>query len=115
MSGAGNIGEKEGLCALYKERKREANNSSGCRTLIFNSTSLYSTLNYLIFLFFSFISTHKSFKMAGNFHETCELESIRIEDGRFLRCLVRREDGEFSEGEMDLNCCIGNENGEPTQ
>lgn len=53
--------------------------------------------------------------MAGNFHETCELESIRIEDGRFLRCLVRREDGELSEGEMDLNCCIGNENGEDTQ
>lgn len=53
--------------------------------------------------------------MAGNFHETCELESIRIEDGRFLRCLVRREDGEISEGEMDLNCCIGNENGKATQ
>lgn len=53
--------------------------------------------------------------MAGNFHETCELESIRIEDGRFLRCLVRREDGEFSEGEMDLNCCIGNENGNAAQ
>ncbi|KAJ4391084.1 hypothetical protein N0V93_004698 [Gnomoniopsis smithogilvyi] len=50
--------------------------------------------------------------MAGNFHETCELESIRIDDGRFLRCLVRREDGELTEAEIDLNCCIGNENGQ---
>ncbi|KAJ4420977.1 hypothetical protein N0V82_004019 [Gnomoniopsis sp. IMI 355080] len=50
--------------------------------------------------------------MAGNFHETCELESIRVEDGRILRCLVRREDGELTESDLDLNCCIGNENGE---
>lgn len=54
-------------------------------------------------------------EMAGNFHETCELESIRIDEGRLLRCLVRREDGEFTEAEIDLNCCIGNENGKEVQ
>lgn len=49
--------------------------------------------------------------MAGNFHETCEMQSLRLDDGRFLRCLVRREDGEIVEAEIDLNCCIGNDNG----
>ncbi|CAN8101571.1 unnamed protein product [Discula destructiva] len=47
----------------------------------------------------------------SNFHETAEIDSIRLDDGRVLRCLIRREDGELQDAEMDLNCCIGNQDG----
>lgn len=47
----------------------------------------------------------------SNFHETAEVSSIRIDEGRFLRCLLRRENGELEEAELDLNCCIGNIDG----
>lgn len=50
----------------------------------------------------------------SNFHETAEIESIRLHDGRILRCLLRREDGELEEAELDLNCCIGNIDGAKT-
>lgn len=47
----------------------------------------------------------------SNFHHTAEGDSIRIEEGRFLHCRIAREDGEYVDAHMDLNCCIGNDNG----
>lgn len=47
----------------------------------------------------------------ANFHYTAEIPSIRVEEGRFLRCLVAREDGEFVESEIDLDRVIGNQDG----
>lgn len=47
----------------------------------------------------------------SNFHYTAETSSIHVHEGRWLRCRVRREDGEYVDAEMDLNCCIGNDNG----
>lgn len=48
----------------------------------------------------------------SNFHHTCEIPSIRIDDGHILRCRVAREDGEYVDAEINLNSCIGNDNGE---
>lgn len=47
----------------------------------------------------------------SNFHHTAEGPSIHVHEGRFLRCRIAREDGEYVDAEMDLNCCIGNDNG----
>lgn len=47
----------------------------------------------------------------SNFHHTCEIPSIRIDDGHILRCRVAREDGEYVDAEINLNSCIGNDNG----
>lgn len=47
----------------------------------------------------------------SNFHLTAETPSIHVHEGRWLRCRVAREDGDFVDAEMDLNCCIGNDNG----
>lgn len=46
-----------------------------------------------------------------SFNLSAELPSIHVHEGRFLRARVAREDGEFVDAEMDLNCCIGNDNG----
>lgn len=47
----------------------------------------------------------------SNFHLSAEIHTIRVEEGRVLRSRVAREDGEFVDAEMDLNCCVGNDNG----
>jgi hypothetical protein len=47
----------------------------------------------------------------SNFHHTCEIPSVRVDDGHMLRCRVAREDGEYVDSEIDLNSCIGNDNG----
>lgn len=47
----------------------------------------------------------------SNFHHTCEIPSIRIDDGHILRCRVAREDGEYVDAEINLNSCIGNNDG----
>ncbi|KAH8766626.1 Cyanovirin-N [Diaporthe sp. PMI_573] len=47
----------------------------------------------------------------SNFHHTCEIPSIRVDHGHILRCRVAREDGEYVDSEIDLNSCIGNDNG----
>ncbi|PSR90465.1 Cyanovirin-N [Coniella lustricola] len=47
----------------------------------------------------------------SNFHHSCEIDSCRVENGHILRCRVARADGEFVESEIDLNSCIGNEDG----
>ena len=38
-------------------------------------------------------------------------ENIRIEDGHMLRARLQRADGEWNDAEIDLNACIGNDNG----
>ncbi|EUC43135.1 hypothetical protein COCMIDRAFT_38868 [Bipolaris oryzae ATCC 44560] len=38
-------------------------------------------------------------------------ENIRIEDGHILRARLQRADGEWNDSEIDLNSCIGNDNG----
>lgn len=57
----------------------------------------------------TYLPTYTS-KMS-NFHHTAEGPSIHVHEGRFLRCRIAREDGEYVDAEMDLNCCIGNDNG----
>lgn len=47
----------------------------------------------------------------SNFHHTAEIHTIRVEDGRILRSRVAREDGEFVDSEIDLDRCVGNDNG----
>lgn len=38
-------------------------------------------------------------------------ENIRIDDGHMLRARLQRADGEWNDAEIDLNACIGNDNG----
>ncbi|EUC27741.1 hypothetical protein COCVIDRAFT_99346 [Bipolaris victoriae FI3] len=38
-------------------------------------------------------------------------EDIRIDDGHILRARLRTADGEWNDSEIDLNTCIGNDNG----
>ncbi|KUI55824.1 hypothetical protein VP1G_03200 [Cytospora mali] len=47
----------------------------------------------------------------SNFHHTAEIPSIRVDEGHVLHCRVVREDGEHVDARIDLNSCIGNENG----
>lgn len=63
-------------------------------------------------LLFSVKSSYTLTKLImSNFHHTCEIPSIRIDDGHILRCRVAREDGEYVDAEINLNSCIGNDNG----
>lgn len=51
----------------------------------------------------------------SNFHLTCEMPSVHVDEGRILRCRVAREDGDFVDAQVDLNGCIGNDNGTPDE
>jgi hypothetical protein len=47
-----------------------------------------------------------------SFHLTAE--DIRIEDGHVLVARLRRADGEMQDASIDLDNCLGNDNGTST-
>jgi len=38
-------------------------------------------------------------------------ENIRIDDGHMLRARLQTADGDWNDAEIDLNQCVGNDNG----
>lgn len=49
----------------------------------------------------------------SNFHHTAEIPSIRVE-GHFLYSRVLKADGEHVPAQIDLDTCVGNDNGKYT-
>jgi hypothetical protein len=47
-----------------------------------------------------------------SFHYSAE--NIRVDDNHMLRARLQRADGEWNDSELDLNNCIGNDNGMPS-
>lgn len=45
------------------------------------------------------------------FHYSAEEGSIRVDDGHMLRARLRDVEGNYHDAEIDLNQCVGNDNG----
>lgn len=50
-----------------------------------------------------------SLSITMSFHVSAS--NIRVDDGHILKASVQKIDGEYVEAELDLNTCIGNDDG----